>query len=175
MINNYQKKLRQLDIYLTDLHQGIILIGNDSQIHHEFIEDYRTYFALNKRMVYINFNQITDIKSLAKCFLEQYSLLFGSSPKYYDPSNELDLLDFSVQLFSNSDDEEYTFIWLDNFTEVRHWEKADYVYKILRGIFQHQQNVVHIFTSYDIGEVANIFSNYDNPFYHFAVQIKIDE
>lgn len=47
MNNDYQKKWRQLDIYLTHIHQGIILVGNDSQMHHEFIKDYRTHFALN--------------------------------------------------------------------------------------------------------------------------------
>ena len=175
MNNNYQKKWRQLDIYLTDLHQGIVLIGDDSNEHHKFIDDYRTYFTLKQKMVYINFNQITDIKSLSECFLEQYAVLFESAPKYYDPENELGFLDFSVHLFSNTNDEEYTFIWLDNFTEVRHWETADYVYKILRGTFQHQQNVVHIFTSHNMVEVANIFSDSDNPFYRFAVNIKIDE
>lgn len=172
---NHQKKWRQLDIYLMDLNQGIIMIGDDSQLHREFINDYQIHLALKRRVAYINFNQIESIRSLAECFLEQYSLLFGTAPTYYDPSNELGLLDFSVELFSNINDEEYTYIWLENFTEVRQWEDADNVYRILRSIFQHQEKVVHVFTSHNIKEVHNIFSDYDNPFFRFAVAIEIEE
>lgn len=174
-IINHQKKLRQLDIYLTDFHQSIIMIGDGSHLHRTFINDYRIQFALTRKVAYIDFNQIVNIRDLAECFFEQYSLLFGTAPKYYDPSNDQALLDFSIQLFSDIDDGEYTYIWLDNFTEVIQWDNADNVYRILRSIFQHQEKVVHVFTSHNSKDVHSIFSDYDNPFFHFAVHINIDE
>ena len=174
-IKNYQMKQQQLDIYITEFKQGIVLIGNNLSDHQKFMENYRKNLHDRKKMAYVNFAKVVDIRSLAECFIEQYSQLFEEVPVYYDPSDELGLLNFSVELFSKIDDQEHTIIWLDNFTEVRKWKDADYVYRILRGTFQHQENIVHVFTSHNIKEVHSIFSNYNNPFFHFAAYIKVDD
>ena len=174
-IKHYQMKRQQLDIYITEFKQGVVVIGNDMSDHREFIEEYRKNLQDREKISYVNFAKVSDIRSLAECFIEQYSQLFEEAPVYYDPSDELGLLSFSVELFSKISEQEHAIIWLDNFTDVRKWQNTDYIYKILRGTFQHQENIVHVFTSQNIKEVYSIFADYDNPFFHFAVYIKVDD
>ena len=169
----YKEKWKRIDAYTTIMHQGSIIIGNGSSAHKKIIQDYRRHLASHQRVVYIDFSNINNIKSLAEAFCLQYSLLFSVTPKYYDLDDSFCLLNFSIKLFSNIEDIEVMYIWLDNFTEVESWEESNCVYRVLRSLFQHQKKIVHIFTSQNNKDCINIFSNYDNPFFQFALPIKL--
>lgn len=169
----YKETWEEIDIYTTELHQGTIIIGEGSSIHHKIIEDYCKHLISKEKVAYIDFAKLKDMKGLAESFLAQYSLLFSDAPKYYNPDDSTGLLDFSINLFSEIENTEVMYIWLDNFTEVESWEESYHVYRVLRSLFQEQQEIVHIFTSQKNEECHKIFLNYDNPFYRFAVPIKL--
>jgi len=168
-----QEKLwKKLDIYLLEFHQSSILLSDDSSDHRQFLENYCWHLKTSQKVAYIDFSETSTIEELAEVFRKQYTMLFDNIPEYYNNEEPIEL-NRAVELFSEINEDEPIYIWMDNFTLVDGWRDSEIVYQILRSIFQHQQNVVHIFVSINTKTCHQIFSNYDNPFFRFGAQIKV--
>lgn len=168
-----EKKWRELDIYLNEFRQSVIILYEDTREQKKFIHDFKTYLQTKQKIAYIDFSETSDAKSLALQFIQQYILLFGKTPEYDVMDEDYRLLDFSLKLFSHISNSEEIVFWLDNFTEITNMKEADWLCGALRGTFQHQENIVHVFTATDKNAANEIFADYDKPFFHFAKFISL--
>ena len=173
MKESLEKKWKKLDIYINDFGQSIAISTEGTQEQIRFIHDFRKYLGSNQKVAYIDFAKITDAKRLAIEFIEQYELLSGMTLDYDMSEEDYCLLDLVLKHFSENMDSEGVIIWLDNFTEILKMEESEWLFGMLRGYFQHQQNITHVFTSDNKDALNQIFSDYKNPFFRFAVQISL--
>lgn len=168
-----EKKWNELDIYINEFGQGIAISTEGTQEQIQFIHDFREYLVAKQQVVCIDFAKLTDAKRLAIEFIEQYEFLSGTMLEYDMSEEDYRLLDLALKHFSENMDTERVVIWLDNFTEILKMEESVWLFGMLRGYFQHQQNITHVFTSDNKDALNQIFSNYKNPFFHFVVQISL--
>jgi len=169
MQESLKKQWKELDIFVNEFRQGIIIEKKNTNEHAQFLHDFRRYLEGKQKVAYVNFEKLTDTQSLATELLAQYELLFGSVPQH-DMSDSYRMLDSALELFSDKKVTGEVVIWLDNFTQILKMKKADTLCNMFRGKFQHQGNVVHIFTSDEKDAINEIFSNRKNPFFCFGVR-----
>ncbi|MDD3591279.1 MAG: hypothetical protein PHO65_01400 [Sulfurovum sp.] len=173
MKESLEKKWKKLDIYINDFGQGIAINAEGTQEQIRFIHDFREYLGSRQQVAYIDFAKITDAKRLAIEFIEQYELLSGMTLDYDMSEEDYRLLDLAIKYFSEEMDAERVVIWLDNFTEILKMKESEWLFGMLRGYFQHQQNITHVFTSDNKDALNQIFLDYKNPFFRFAVKIDL--
>lgn len=167
------RQWKKLDIYINELRQGMVLVKKGTPEHIKFINEFREYLASRQKVIYLDFAKLTDVRDIAVELMAQYKHLFGEIPEHDLPDEDYRLLDFSLTLFSNPKSAGEAVMWLDNFTEILKMKEADHLFGMLRGTFQHQDNIVHVFTSDDKDALGHIFSTYENPFFRFGVQISL--
>jgi hypothetical protein len=169
MQESLKKQWKELDIYVNEFKQGIIIEKKNTIEHAQFLLDFRRYLEGKQKVAFIDFKKLTNTNSLAIELFAQYELLFGLVPQY-DIGDSYQMLDSALELFSDKKVTGEVVMWLDNFTQIFKMKEADTLCNMLRGKFQHQDNVVHIFTSYEKDVINEIFSNPKNPFFCFGVR-----
>ncbi|MFC1616692.1 ATP-binding protein [Candidatus Margulisiibacteriota bacterium] len=127
----------------------------------------------------INKNPFEKIKHWFKTFKIKPSLTFDSNAAEFNVTYEssnlnskqylLDAFNFAEKISTKT---KKRIIVFDEFQEIR--RISNNLERLLRGIFQHHQNVCYIFIGSNRHIISDIFQNSNNPFYKFGKQYSLD-
>ena len=180
-----KKLLQKLDIFINEFRQDFVLVGSDTDKEVQIIESYHTQLYSSHVMIYVDFRKVSNMQDLAEAILDQCYKVFGSHIdeelhellSYWREEEDYRFLDKILEVPQTMAEKLQTTIifWNENFTEVLSLQDASLVCNMMRGAFQMQQDVLHIFTSQDIELVNKIFMDYDKPFFRFARIVKLSE
>ncbi|WP_304545988.1 hypothetical protein [Sulfurimonas microaerophilic] len=163
-----EKKCKELDFYIENCRQSIVLI-EDNIDNNKFLNEYKTKLNIKEKVIYIDFKNIHNARDLAKQLLEQYKQLFDNTLDVKLPKDDYYAVSEALEFITKTEDkQENIVIWMDNFTDILLLQERDWLFGLLRGEFQHHQNIVHVFTSDSKVKINKIFINQDNPFFRFA-------
>lgn len=158
---------KKLDTYIIDFRQSIVLI-KDEKNNDKFYSDYRNALSKKEKIIYVDLRNINSAKKLAEQLLEQYKYTINEKLEIALPEDGYRALDSILELFIKAEEiDKNIVIWMENFTDLLAF-KEDWIFELLRGVFQHHDNIVHVFTSDNKNDINTIFYNSDNPFFRFA-------
>lgn len=179
------KLWRELDILINDFGQGTVIVSCGRQEEKQFIERYRIQLSSSRKVIYVDFKEVSNMSDLAEKVFEQCYALFGdyideelqTSLDYWREEEDYRFLDKILQIPQVMAEKLQTKVvfWNENFTDVLKLQESSAICNIMRGNFQMQHDVVHIFTSNTIDIANKIFLDYDKPFFRFARIIKLRE
>jgi hypothetical protein len=156
-----------LDKYIIDFRQSIVLVKDNTNTENYF-DKYRATLKIKEKIVYLDFKNISCVKELIEQLLEQYTKFIANDIEVTLPEDDYRALDYTLELFSSVDKiDKNIVIWMENFTDILLLNE-DWLFGLLRGTFEHHENIVHVFTSDSKDKVNSIFYNGDNPFFRFA-------
>lgn len=177
--------MQELDILTNDFRQGFALVGRDTQKDSQFFEYYRTQLSSSHKVIYVDFKNISNMYDLAEAILDQCYAVLGSridkelqeSLNFWREEEDYRFLNKVLQVPQTIAEKlQITIIfWNENFTEALGLQDGSSIYEMMRGTFQMQCDVVHIFTSHNIDLVNNIFMDRSKPFFRFARIVKLSE
>ena len=157
-----------LDSYIVDFRQSIVLL-QDNIDNNVLLKNYRLELAMKERVAYIDFRKIRNAKDLAEHLLEQYKQFFNNATDFKLSQDDHYAVADVLDLFTKVDNKhENIVVWMDNFTNILSLQEHGWLFGLLRGTFQHHQNIAYVFTSDSKEKVNKIFMNHDNPFLKFA-------
>lgn len=168
MSDNIEEKYKMLDIYINQLRQSVAVIIEDTDEHNKYLNYFRTNLTKQQQIIYIDFKKIHNARDLSEQLLEQYIKLFDSNMDIILDEDDYRSVDYILEFITKVEEtEENIVIWMDNFTDILLLDE-DWLFGLLRGVFQHHEHIVHVFTSSSKDRVNQIFYNINNPFFRFA-------
>lgn len=182
-MNDKIKKLSQeLDILIHEFRQSVVIVDSKERDNLVFIEQYRDELISEKKTLYIDFKTIHNVYDIAEKLSQQYSSIFEKTLSegdqetinLYKAAEEYDFLNYILDILKELSEKstEPIIFWLENFTEVLKLEDSLRLCNLMRGHYQHQENVTYIFTSNNIENVNAIFNDYSKPFFRSTRIIK---
>ena len=180
-----KKLLQKLDIFVNELKQDFVLVGSDTDKDVQIIESYHTQLHSSHIMIYIDFKKVSNMQELAEAILDECYKVFGRHIdeelhellSYWREEEDYRFLDKILEVPQTMAEKLQTTIifWNENFTEVLSLQDASLVCNMMRGAFQMQQDVLHIFTSQDICLLNRSLTGRREPFFRFARIVKLSE
>jgi len=162
-----ENKITAIDINIINK-QSVVVIEDDI-VDNRLLNNYRMNLRKKEKVIYINFKYIHIPHDLANALLEQYRAIIDNDVQLELSQESYDAVADVLHLFSLQNNiGKNIVVWLDNFTDILSLKENDWLFGLLRGEFQHHQNIVYVFTSNSKSRVNEIFMNHDNPFFKFA-------
>jgi len=167
--------IRKIDIYL-DMGQSIVLTMDSQKdvdrIIDEAIEEKMDAYKIIK----IDMLKITTLQEISDSIVNQINTFLNQQEKveeFYDKKDDYGYLCHALELpekISKTINAKMIFI----INELEHAVDFDTDFKVLeimRSIFQHQHNVIHVFTGTSKTLMKNVFHDRRAPFFRFATEV----
>jgi len=175
-VNKDQVLIEKVGIYL-DMNQSIVLTMDDpghiSTIIDAAIKDKKD----THRAIKIDMLKMSTLKDIADSIMDQTNTFLDQGQnieEFYDKNDDYKYLCYALELpeeVAKTINFKIIFI-IDELEHVASFETDIKIQEIMRSVFQHQHNVVHIFTGTSKTLMRNVFHDRHAPFFRFATKIE---
>ncbi len=167
--------IRKIGIYL-DMGQGIVLT-RDSQKDVDRIIDAAVEGKMDAhKIIKIDMLKMTTLQDISDSIVYQINTFLNEHDKveeFYDKKDDYGYLCHALELpekISKTINTKMIFI-INELEYAANFDTDFKILEIMRSIFQHQHNVIYVFTGTSKTLIRNVFHDRHAPFFRFATEV----